>query len=195
MAGGFLVAAAGVGLFASYLHATSTPHTRYVVARHTLTVGRALQSADIALLPIVLPPGTVAAHAFTRSGSVVGRVVMAPVAGGELVQASALAAVGQGTGGRQVDVAIDAGQVDLAPGSWVDILVTHGSGDTTHTDVVLLHARLLGLNRPHSSIGGGSGSTAELDVPTFADVKALVQAAHGGQLTLVLSGPDTAGAG
>jgi hypothetical protein len=142
-------------------------------------------AADLALEPIDLP-AAVAAHAFRNPSEVVRRVALAPVAAGQLVEDSGLARQGAVLDGRRVAVPVDAAQVDvLEPGGWVDVLVTRGDGADSHTDVVASGARLLGLSRPRSTLGASATPIAQLDVADFETVKALVQAAHAGALTLV----------
>jgi len=183
--GGFLVAAAAVGLFASYLQATSRAAARFAVARVAIGAGQPVRASDVALAAVDLP-ATVAVHAFGNAGAVVGRVALAPIAAGELFQDGGLTAVGVGLSGRQVAVPVDASQVDgLALGGWVDVLVTVGQGTDSHTDVVASGARLLGVIRPKSTLGVSSTPVVQLDVADFGTVKALVQAAHDGALTLV----------
>jgi hypothetical protein len=198
VAGGFLVAAAAVGLFGSYLQATARPVVRYVVARRAVEVGHPLAAADVVVAEVDLPT-SVAAHAFRNQTQVVGRIALAPVAPGQLVEDTGLAGRGDNLGGRQVAVVVDAAQVDgLQAGTWVDVLVTRGQGADSHTDVVASGARLLGLSRPHSSLGTTAAPVAQLDVADFDTVRALVEAAHDGSLTLVptvptLPSPGTSG--
>jgi hypothetical protein len=174
-----------VGLFGSYLQATARPVIRYVVARRSVEVGHPVALTDVALAAADLPTA-VAAHAFRDRAAVVGRIALAPVASGQLIEDSGLAGRGDELGGRQVAVPVDAVQVDmLQPGTWVDVLVTRGQGADSHTDVVASGARLLGLTRPHSSLGTTAAPVAQLAVGDFETVKALVEAAHDGALTLV----------
>jgi hypothetical protein len=183
--GGFLVAAAAVGLFASYLQATSRQAARYAVARRSIGVGQPVEAADVALAGIDLP-ASLAGHAFRSTGAVIGLVALAPVGVGELLQDGGLARRGAALGGRQVAVPVDPSQLDaLQVGGWVDVLVTSGQGTDSHTDVVASGARLLGVIRPRSTLGVSSTPVVQLDVPDFDTVKALVQAAHDGALTLV----------
>lgn len=185
VAGGFLVAAAAVGIFASYLQATSRPAARYAVARRSVATGQLIAAADVAMTSIDLP-GPLASHAYRGPAEVVGRIALAPIAAGELLEDGWLSARGIGLGGRQVAVPVDASQVDiLQPGGWVDVLVTLGQGSDSHTDVVASGARLLGVLRPRSALGVSSTPVAQLQVADFDTVKALVQAAHDGGLTIV----------
>jgi Flp pilus assembly protein CpaB len=185
LAGGFLVAAAAVGLFASYLQATTRPAAPFVVARRAVAVGQPLGPADLATAGLDLP-ASVAAHAYRTPAAVVGRVALAPLTAGELVEDGGLGRGDGGLGGRQVAVPVDPAQVDgLQPGDWVDVLVTQGDGTDSRTDVVARAARLLGVSRLRSSVGGSSSPVARLNVPDLDTVKAIVQAAHDGALTLV----------
>src|SRR5215468_2980878 len=101
VAGGFLVAAAAVGLFASYLQATARPANRYVVARRAVAIGHTIASTDLALGSMDLP-AAVAAHAFRNPSDIAGRVALAPIAAGQLMEDTGLAGRGATLDGRQV---------------------------------------------------------------------------------------------
>jgi hypothetical protein len=186
------VAAAAVGVFAFSLRAGNRPPSDYVIARRSVATGQIVGAGDVTLAPLDLSPA-VARHAFRGPVDVVGRVALAPVMAGELLQEGALAASRAGLGGRMVAVPVDDSQIDLLQiGGWVDVLVTQGQGSDGQTEVVASGARLLGVVRPKSTLGVSSTSVAQLAVADFGTVKALVQAAHTGALTLVPA-PGSAG--
>ena len=89
----------------------------------------------------------------------------------------------------------EAGQIPHLPQDGKIVSFGPKSPDVT---VVASGARLLGLSRPHSSLGTTAAPVAQLDVADFDTVRALVEAAHDGSLTLVptvptLPSPGTSG--
>lgn len=186
LAGAVLVTAALVGVFAVWLRAGSSPGRRYVVARHAITAGTRLRTGDLALATMTLPV-SMQPLAFTDPATLIGRVAAGRLAGGELVQASAVLGPAESFGLRQVAVAVDTAEAAaVEPGQPVDVLVTHGSGDTARTDLVVAGAQVLRVARVDASaVGDRSGAIVTLGTPTFADVQALVHATRTGQVDVV----------
>ncbi len=89
LVGALLVVVAAVGVFVAYTDATGDPSTSYVVAATDLRVGDAIAAEDLELTSIDLP-ASVSARAFVSADELTGRVVVAPVAAGEVLQASAI---------------------------------------------------------------------------------------------------------
>jgi hypothetical protein len=144
--GALLVAAAAVGVFAAYLNATAEPSTRYLVARATVEPGTRITGIPtIAELfearAIDLDPDLAArAVRLEDAESIVGRLVLAPLAPGELLSRSALVADGGVADANKISFAIDRSDAlagDLRVGERIDVLATYGSGDNAYTAYVV----------------------------------------------------------
>ena len=200
--GGFLVAAAAALTFATALGGHGQSKSTFAVATRALAAGEVIAPGDTTLASAALPPGS-AGSAFASTGSLIGRTLVAPVAPGELIEGSMVAAEGSAPALRPVSVAVDPVSVSgLAPGDSVDVLAVpssaagSGSGEAT-VAVVVRGASLIALD---SSAGSALGSTATtvvtLGVRGLSEVEALVGASHEGIVSLVQAEPsDGAGAG
>jgi Flp pilus assembly protein CpaB len=190
--GGFLVAAAGVGIFAAYTGATTNHGVNYVVARHTLTVGQRISAADLATAPMVLSPTMGSELAFREPGRLVGALVVGPVQAGELIQASSVVAGTDATGDRQLSFPIAAARaVDgtLQVGDLVDVLATYGSGADATTVAVVHQAEVVARSDASASLDptGGASETITLGLARSADSLAVAHAVDAGQVMLVRS--------
>jgi hypothetical protein len=189
--GALLVAAAAVGVFAAYLNATAEPSTRYLVARATVEPGTRITGIPtIAELfearAIDLDPDLAAqAVRLEDAESIVGRLVLAPLAPGELLSRSALVADGGVADANKISFAIDRADAlagDLRVGERIDVLATYGSGDNAYTAYVVRGVPLVARSGDPGSggLGGGgsSGGPLTLTVAITApeDVQALAHA-------------------
>jgi Flp pilus assembly protein CpaB len=183
--GGFLVAVAVVGTVAAQQAASGPPRSRYVVAAATLPAGHALRAEDLTTRAIDLP-APLSQRAYGDPRTLVGRVLAATLAEGELVQGSALAARGPVAGEREVsftaDPARSLGQ-RVGPGDLVDVYATAAQGDGGETDLVVRSARV--IDRQSRQGAGGFIFTVALADPVA--VETLVKAAATGSLTIVRS--------
>lgn len=181
--GGFLVAVAVVGIVAAQQAASGPPTTRYVVANGTLPAGRTLGPGDLTTRAIDLPDPN-ARRAYRDPLQLVGRVLAASLAEGELVQGSTLAARGPLAGEREVsftaDPARSLGQ-RIGPGDVVDIYTSTGQGDGGATDLVVRSARVI----DRQGRQGAAGFIYTVALADQAVVSKLVEAAAGGSLTIV----------
>lgn len=186
IAGGLLVALAGVGTFVAWQRSTGTAGTAYAVAARTIRPGERLTVDDVRLEPVDLPDG-VAAAAFPDSGDLVDRVTLGPVAEGELLQRGQLSDRGDGQPAVEVSFAIDRDRaVDgrLRSGERVDVFVTHDGRTTAVSEGVRVVA-----------VAGGDGSSFTGDrkvtvTVALADPGAripLIHAVREGDVTLVRS--------
>ncbi len=190
--GGFLVAAAAVGIFAAYTNAATDHRLDYVIAQRPLTVGQRVKPEDLATAPMELPSNLSDQFAYRDPSRLIGAVVTSPVRAGELVQASDVAAGEAGLGQRQVSFPVDASRaVDgtLAVGDSVDVLATYGSGPDASTMAVAIGVRVIALSTSSSALGSASGQSEVVTVglPSWHDVLALTQAVNAGQVLLVRS--------
>lgn len=186
--GGFLIALAAVGIFAAYTGATADTRQGYVVSRQDLPIGHRIESADLALLPMDLPPD-LRSRAARDPSRLVGTVVIGPLAKGELIQASDVApAGGEGDLGPQVSFAIDSARAldgRLKVGELVDVVATYDAAGSGQTLVVSRGARVVERSKPTSTLSDGGKEVITLSVPTRADILAVAHAANAGDVTLV----------
>lgn len=188
--GGLLVAMAAVGTFAAYSGATSQHRVDYVVARQALAVGQRLSAPDLSVAPMNLPP-TIADHwAFRSPTSLLGAVVVGPLAAGELVQASDVVAGDAAPGQEQMSFAIAASDAvggTLQPGDRVDVLATFGAGTQARTVTVLDGAPVLAQvgASPGAGANGAPDETITLAVSGPAQALSLANAVSTGQVMLV----------
>jgi Flp pilus assembly protein CpaB len=197
--GGLLVAASVVGLYYASTRADSGPRQSWVVARRALPPGARLAADDLARVPIDLPP-TVAARAFHEPSELVGATLIAPLAAGDLVQATAVVAKSSAPSSREVTFTVPRATLgaSLEEGERVDVVATYGTGGDAFSAVVLRQATVLALNRGNTRVGdeGDVAVTVAVDDPN--DAIALVHAAQVAKITLVratgatpITGPPT----
>ncbi|MGH9184590.1 MAG: SAF domain-containing protein [Acidimicrobiales bacterium] len=185
--GGLLVAVAVLGVFSAYRSATSRAAQRFVVAARDVAPGTRLTAADLILRTVDLPP-ELAQRAATDPADLVGDVAVAPLAAGDLIQASSVVA-GNGPSRPELSFAVDADRAvngDLAPGEVVDVLVTYGTGDTAWTEVVVRGAMVIAVDDGHGGALTIDGTTVlTLGLPGAADVLPAAHAVRAGDVTVV----------
>lgn len=184
--GGLLVAASVVGLYYASTQAHAGPRQSWVVARHALPPGARLAADDLSKLAIDLPP-VVAARAFHEPSELVGATLIAPLAAGDLVQATAVVAKPSAPPSREVTFTVPRATLgaSIEDGERVDIVATYGTGGDAFSTVVLRQAIVLALNRGNSRVSdeGEVAVTVAVDDPN--DAIALVHAAQIAKVTLV----------
>lgn len=188
--GGLLIAVAGVGTFAAYSGATADHRVDYVVARSSLSVGERLSMSDLTTAPMSLPAPMAKRWAFRNPATLVGAVVVGPVSGGELVQASDVLAGPLAPGQSEVSFAIskaDAVGGTLSPGDRVDVLATVGTGLQAKTESVLSDAPVIAQVADPSSLGANDTGTVTVTLGLSGGVQALAltQAVNSGTVMLV----------
>ena len=188
--GGFLVAVAAVGIFAAYTSATTDARTPYVVARHDLAFGQRITAADLSFAPMQLPSSLAHRRAFTRADSaqLVGAIVVAPMAAGELVQASSVAEASGLPPDEEISFQIDPARAvggRLRSGEAVEVLATYGTGNDAYTVVVVRGARVVAATEPGAALSGRAGEVVTLSLTTSSDALAVANAVDAGQVTLV----------
>jgi len=181
--GGFLVAVAVVGTVAAQNAASGPPSTRYVVAATSLSAGRSVVLDDLTTRAIDLPE-PLSGRAYRDPEQLVGRVLAATLAEGELLQVSALAQRGPRAGEREVsftaDPARSLGQ-RLSPGDLVDVYATAGQGQAENTSLIVPSVRVI----DRQGRDGGAGFIFTVALADADDVQSLVAAAAAGSLTVV----------
>jgi len=169
--GALLVAAAAVGVFAAHLRATAEPGTRYLVANADLDAGTRIDAADVDTLfghvPLELAPA-VAEHSILLEArdELVGRVLTAPMARGDLLSRTVLADDGGVPDAFTMSFPVasaDAVAGSLQRGQRVDVLATYGTGDAAYTTYVVAGVPLVAVDRPGEG-GFGAGDQRILTV-------------------------------
>lgn len=180
--GGFLVAASVVGLFWASTR-ESAPSTWYVVAGHAIAPGTRLTAADLSREPLDLPP-PLAQHAFRDIATLDGSTAIAPLAAGELVQASAVVAKPGPAASREVSFVVPAATVGpgLEKGERIDVVATFGAGGDAFTTVVLRQALIVGLEGERRD---DRDTTVTVALEDPADAVALAHASQQAKLTVV----------
>jgi Flp pilus assembly protein CpaB len=188
--GGLLVTVALLGTWWTATSASRPPTTTYLVAAHDVAPGERIQRDDLALVVTDLAP-SVRRRSFTEPSAVVGKVALAPLTSGELVQSGSVSDASSSPPAREVSFVVDgdwAAGGSLRAGDRIDLLATYGDGEGSQTVRVLAGAL---LRRVASSGGDGLGSPAR-QVLTVAltdpeAMKATVNAARAATVTVVRS--------
>lgn len=186
--GALLVAAAAVATFAAYLDATATPERSFVVATAPIDPGTRLTSmedvgARFGTVPADLH-GEVAERLVPADAveQLVGQVVVAPLASGDLLSTSQLVADGGVEGAQTLSFALPRTAAvggALQPGERIDVLATFGSGDGAYTAFVARGIPLLRITAPDGgTLASGSELILTVAVTELADVQALGHAVH-----------------
>ena len=185
--GGLLVAAAMLGVLLASTADGAGSRERFVVARTALTVGSVLTRGDLTLAPMHLSSPLATARAFRDPRRLVGSVVVAPVAAGELVQASAVADKATPSD-REMSVRVDAhlavnGRVQL--GDVVDVAATFGSGDEAYTVFVVRGATVIARATSGGALGDHGQEVLTLGLASSSDALAVAHAVAAGQVSVV----------
>lgn len=181
--GGALVALSFVGMFVAWRHATGSSGQLYAVAARPLSPGDAVSADDVRFQSIRLPAG-VAHAAFPDGASLEGRVAVAPVREGELLQAGALSDAAKGPPFGEVSLQLDrALAVDgrLHSGDLVDV---YGSG-ANGTDLVAAGIRVVTVDADGGSFGNDDQLTVTLALAGPGQEVSVIHAARTGTVTLV----------
>jgi Flp pilus assembly protein CpaB len=181
--GGVLIALAGLGTFVSWQRATGTPAHEYAVAGRSLQPGDPLTADAVRFEPIDLPAG-MAASAFGSAGDLEGRVLVAPVGEGELLQVGSLSDQGQPDPAAEVSVMLDrelAVDGRLRTGDTVDVFATHDD----ETLAVARGIRVISVTEGGGAFDDGSELTVTLALAEEGQQVPVIHAARAGQITLV----------
>ncbi len=182
--GGLLMAVAAIGVFAAYTDATSGSGAQVVVAVRDLRVGHVIDHADLRAVAAELPRSARSA-AFESPRGLVGRVVLGPIAEGEIVQAGAITS--EASDGHEVAMTLPRDQVAvgrLREGERVDVFVTYEERTTS----VVRGAEVVQITTgSQRSIGSEHDVSLVVALDTGQDVVALVHALRTGDVTVVRS--------
>jgi hypothetical protein len=192
--GGLLVTVAAVGVLLTYLRAADDGGDPTVVARTELRLGAVVAAEDVRIVDADLP-ASARGRTFRSVDDVIGRSVLGPVDGGELVQFGSVSAdrEPQDRAPHEVAVTLPRDQLALGrldEGDRVDLYVT--TDDTT--DAVAAGLRVVQLGSDGGSLTDDREIVVVLAAPSSDVVAAVVHAMRTGELTLVRStfaGPRT----
>jgi pilus assembly protein CpaB len=207
LAPALLIALVVSGLFTLWLSrhvsrpavVATIPMLRYVVAVKDLRVGESIQIASVALTD--WPASRPVTGAFIKPAEITGRVLLLPLAAGELVVEHTLAPSGAGVGLtakippglraislRSDDVAGVSGF--LAPGSYVDVLVTYHPSTAADfiTATVLQDAHVLATGQKVEPDPEGKATTTDVVtlLTTPQDAEKVTLASSLGKLHFIL---------
>jgi hypothetical protein len=196
VAGGLLVVASTVGVFAAYLNATAEPSTAYLVAGRMMEPGTRLTSLDDVVdafgqTPLDLPP-TAAARAIPVEDleGLVGQVVVAPLERGDLVTKTVLVRDGGVPDAHALSFSLpseDAVGGNLRAGERIDVVATHGTGADPFTAFVVRGVPLSRVSANDGALGDSGRITLTVSVPSLDDVLALSHAIATAELRVVRS--------
>ena len=179
------MAVAAVGVFVAYRGSEDGAGDTVVVAARDLRPGEQIEADDLRLVAVDLPADTLAA-AFSELDTIIGRVVLGPVAEGELVQRGAITS-DDVSAANEIALTLPRPQIAvgrLKQGERVDVYVTY---DDRTTSVVR------GVEVVQIDADGEGSVTSDRDVEVVVAVDsseavaALVHALRTGAVTVVRS--------
>lgn len=185
VAGALLVTLALVGTFSAWARASTGPTTLYVVAARDVSAGATITRADLELVALDL--GSSGRRAFTDVTPLVGSIATAPLAQGEVVQASHVVH-GRAGGGVEISIPVAAARAvggRLLPGDRVDVAATYGTGADAFTHYVVRGATVIEIDRPSRGLGADGTEVVTIEVPDPADALAVSHAFTAGEISLV----------
>jgi Flp pilus assembly protein CpaB len=184
--GGFLVAAAVVGVVAVSSSGTAAPADRYAVVTADVDAGDLLGPEDLDLVPLDLPDAQ-RAVSYTDVAVLDGATALAPMAAGQLVQSSDVAKPPAGPGLASVSLPVEPARAlegDLRRGDRVDVIATSTEGGAPSTRTVAVGAVVVDVVHEGSGgLGGPTGLAVELAVPP-EDLEAVAEAGAVATVTL-----------
>jgi Flp pilus assembly protein CpaB len=182
--GGVLVALSGLVTFVMWARANGTPEHAYAVAADTLGPGDPVGPDAVRWVRMDLPAG-VAGAAFRDGADLEGRVALAPIAEGQLIQAASLSDQGGHDPTAELSIALARERAvngRLRPGDLVDVYATTRDESTTQ---VATGIRVLDVSEAGSTFDGGGDLTVTLGVSESEEQVAIVDAAANGAVTLI----------
>jgi Flp pilus assembly protein CpaB len=195
--GGFLVAVAAVLTFAAYTSATARPRQLYVVAARSLAPGTRLSAADLSMVALDLPDARVRGQVFGSTAPLIGASVVAPVAPGALLEATAVVGRAGPLGTREVSIEVDRSRAvagTLKPGEYVDVLGTFGTGTGAYTAVLVAHVEVISISNVNGSLGDTRTQLITFAAATETDAEAIANANIAAHTTLIRSSEEPVGA-
>ncbi len=184
--GGVLMALAAVGVYVAYDQASAHPTEPVVVAARDLRVGEVLEIDDLRTSEADLP-ASAASAAFTSTEALAGRVVLGPIAAGEIIQAAAVTDGSSTPDVHEIAISLPRGQIAvgrLKQGERVDVFATYDDRTTS----VVRGAAVVQIGADDSgSLTSSREVTLVVAVPSGDAVAAVVHALRTGDVTVVRS--------
>ena len=184
--GGFLVAAAVVGVVAVASGGSETPADAYAVVTVDIDAGQVLRPDDLELVPVDLPDEQ-RAVSYTDLAVLDGATALAPLAAGQLVQSSDVAKPPGGPGLASVSLPVEPARAldgELRRGDRVDVIATSTEGGGPSTRTVTAGALVIDVvEQGGGGLGGPTELSVELAVPP-EDLEAVAEAGAGATVTL-----------
>jgi Flp pilus assembly protein CpaB len=181
-----LISVAAVGVYLAYVGANQRPSDRLVVAAREIRVGELIEADDVRIISADLPQAA-AAGTFDATTSVLGRVALAPIGLGEILQSSAITAERATPNVHEVAITLPREQLAvgrLKQGERVDVFVTY---DERTTSVVRGAEVVLIGGAGDRSLTSDREVSIVVAVPSGDLVAALVHALRTGDVTVVRS--------
>jgi Flp pilus assembly protein CpaB len=196
--GGFLVAAAVVGVVAVATSGTGTPSETYAVVTVDIDAGEVLRRGDLELVPVDLPDDQ-RAVSYTDLAVLEGATALAALTAGQLVQSSDVAKPPDGPGLATVSLPVEPARAlegDLRRGDRVDVIATSTEGGAPTTRTVSAGALVIDVvGEGGAGLGAPSELAVELAVPP-SDLEAVAEAGAVATVTLArTTGVSSEGAG
>ncbi|MCB0976706.1 MAG: hypothetical protein KDB02_04540 [Acidimicrobiales bacterium] len=189
-AGGLLVAVAAIGTWAAASGGNDAPRTKYLVARHAVAAGVALQESDLTLVAVDLPD-RLRSSAFDDVDELVGAVTRGPLAAGDLVQSGSVSAGGAPVGQTELSFSVDprwAVGGEIAVGDRITVYTTDDDGVTRR---VLTGVDVLRVTSPDDDGLAADGTQTVVVSAAGADVARAVAATRTADITVVrVNGPQ-----
>ncbi len=186
--GGFLVALAALGVFVAASGAGRTSAATYVVVARDVPAGTTVSAADLTTASMDLP-ADLAGHAYTDSAAVVGRIAVAHLAAGDLVQASSVLGGDAADSRVQLSIPVErARAMDglLQPGEKVDVLATYATAGAGQTVVVARDAEVRRVdNGSKTGLTATDDTVLVLAVPDADAALAVTHASQAGKVTVL----------
>lgn len=200
--GAFLVVAAAVGTFGAYLSATAAPDTTYMVATRSFDIGHVIEEGDLVgpgagfrAVAIDLPEAQ-AARAVTSAASdaerLLGQVVVAPIAAGDLLQRTQFVSVDGATDGISMSFSLPvdralAGRVRA--GERIDIIATFAAAGrgTSETRLVARDVVVVSADSGGEGLDGGR-VTLTVELPDLATAQQVQHAVDTAQVAILRGG-------
>ena len=182
--GGVLMAVAVVGVFVAYQRAEGDEGDPVVVADRALRLGEVVEASDLRVVHGEMPGDTAA---FSDIDLLVGRVALAPIGEGEIVQPSSLTDDVAGEPVHEVAITLPGRQIAvgrLKAGEAVDVFVTYDD----RTESVVRRARVVQIGvEDDESLTSDREVSLVVAVPSGEAVAAVVHALRTGDVTVVRS--------
>jgi Flp pilus assembly protein CpaB len=160
----------------------------YVVAARSIVPGARLSAADLALVALDLPDSGVRSQVFNAKAPLIGASVVAPIATGALIEATAVVGRAGALGTREVSIELDRSRAvagTLKPGEYVDVLGTFGTGAGAYTSVLVSHVEVISINNVSGALGDTRTQLITFAAVSETDAEAIAHANIAAQATLV----------